>query len=206
MNTSSFSKTPSVTVLDNRQLTVRDIAYHCHPDTPDVISELITRNQYDARRFLTQSADPRLQEAGLANFTYLTDLTGSLLRSQGVDNGTTVALNDAAGRPFVAVSNISTPDSGKDDRCQAVALTRQYEDADLPGRPVSVTQQVTGGAARITERFVYAGDTDAEKALNLAGACVSHYDTAGMAQTGSTALTGMPLSVTRRLLKDADNP
>ncbi|NEG84760.1 RHS repeat-associated core domain-containing protein [Pantoea agglomerans] len=206
MNTSLFSNTPAVTVPDNRGLTVRNIAYHGHPDTPDVISELITRNQYDARRFLTQSADTRLHDAGLANFTYLTGLSASILRTQGADSGTTVALNDAAGRPFIAVSNIRTPDSGKDDRSQAVTLTRHYEDADLPGRPVSVTQQVTGEAARITARFVYAGNTDAEKALNLAGACVSHYDTAGMVQTGSAALTGMPLSVTRRLLKDADNP
>ncbi|SQC93604.1 Uncharacterised protein [Cedecea neteri] len=34
MNTSLFSKTPSVTVLDNRGLNVRNIEYHRHPDTP----------------------------------------------------------------------------------------------------------------------------------------------------------------------------
>ncbi|CFU88509.1 toxin protein [Yersinia pseudotuberculosis] len=49
MKTSLFSKTPPVTVLDNRGLTVRDIAYHRHPDSPDVISERITHHQYDAR-------------------------------------------------------------------------------------------------------------------------------------------------------------
>lgn len=84
--------------------------------------------------------------------------------------------------------------------------TWQYEDATLPGRPLSVTEQVTGEAARITERFVYAGNTDAEKVLNLAGQCVSLYDTAGLVQTDSLALTGVPLSVSRRLLKDADSP
>lgn len=83
MRTSLFSKTPSVTVLDNRGLTVRDIAYHRHPDSPDVISERITHHQYDARGFLTQSADPRLHGAGLMNFSYLTDLTGRILRTQG---------------------------------------------------------------------------------------------------------------------------
>ncbi|EBB8133592.1 RHS repeat protein [Salmonella enterica] len=206
MSTLLFSQTPSVTVLDNRGLTVRDIAYHRHPDTPDITSERITRHQYDARSFLTQSADPRLHDAGLANFTYLTDLAGNVLRSQGVDNGITVALNDAAGRAFIAVSNISTTGDGPVDRSQAVTRTWQYEDASLPGRPLSITEQVNGEAARITERFVYAGHTDAEKALNLAGACVSHYDTAGLTQTDSVALTGVPLSVSRRLLKDADNP
>lgn len=31
MSTSLFSKTPMVTLLDNRGLTVRNIAYHRHP-------------------------------------------------------------------------------------------------------------------------------------------------------------------------------
>ncbi|MBD8170332.1 RHS repeat-associated core domain-containing protein [Erwinia persicina] len=206
MSTSLFSNTPTVTVLDNRGLTVRDIAYHRHPDSPDVTGERITRHHHNARGFLTQSADPRLHDAGLANFTYLTDLVGNVLRSQGVDNGITLALNDAAGRPFIAVSNISTAEDGTDDLSQAVTRAWQYEGAGLPGRPLSITEQPPGGAARITERFVYAGNTDAEKALNLAGKCVSHYDTAGQVQTNSVVLTGVPLSVTRRLLKEADNP
>lgn len=123
MSTSLCSKTPLVTVLDNRGLTVRDIAYHRHPSSPDVTSERITRHQYDTRGFLTQSADPRLHDARLANFTYLTDLAGHVLRSQGVDNGITVSLNDAAGRPFIAVSNISITDNGIEDRSQAVTRT-----------------------------------------------------------------------------------
>lgn len=206
MNTSLFSKTPTVTVIDNRGLTVRNIAYHRHPSTPEVTSERITRHQYDARGFLTQSADPRLHEIGQANFNYLTDLTGKALRSQGVDNGTTVSLNDVAGRLFIAISNIHTADDGTEDLSQAVTRLWQYEDAELLGRPVSVTEQMTGGVARISERFVYAGNTDAEKSLNLAGQCVSHYDTVGLVQTNSVSLTGVPLSVSRRLLKDADKP
>jgi len=130
----------------------------------------------------------------------------SILRSQGVDNGSTVSLNDAAGRPFTSVSNIGTADDGTEDRSQTVTRTWQYEDASLPGRPLSITEQLTGEAARITERFVYAGNAADEKARNLAGACICHYDTAGLTRTGSVALTGVPLAVTRRLLKDADNP
>lgn len=206
MSTSLFSKTPTVTVLDNRGLTVRDIAYYRHPDPPKVTSERITRHQYDARSFLAQSADPRLHDAGLVNFSYLTDLTGNVLRSQGVDNGTTVALNDAAGRPFMTVSNISTADDGTEDKSQAVTRTWQYEGASLPGRPLSVTEQVAGKDVRITERFVWAGNSAEEKGLNLAGQCVGHYDTAGLVQTDSVALSGVPLSVTRRLLKGVDKP
>ncbi|ROP61775.1 insecticidal toxin complex protein TccC [Enterobacter sp. BIGb0383] len=193
MSTLLFSKTPTVTVLDNRALAVREIAYHRHPDSPDATDERITRHLYDARGFLAQSADPRLHDAGLTNFSYLTDLAGNVLRTQGADNGTTVSLNDIAGRSFLAVTPI-------------VTRTWQYEDAKRPGRPLSVTEQVTGETARIMERFVYAENSAEEKALNLAGQCVSHYDTAGLVQTDSVALTDTPLSVTRRLLKDAENP
>lgn len=205
MNTSLFSKTPAVTVLNNRGLTILNVAYHRHPESPDITTERITRHLYDTLGFLTQSADPRLAGAGLTNFTYRTDLRGNVLRTQGTDNGTTVSLNDVAGRPFMTVSNIGTAGNGTDDRRQAVTRTWQYEDTSLAGRPLSITEQVNGGAARITERFVYAGNTDAEKALNLAGQLVSHYDTAGLKQTDSIALTGVPLSVTRRMLKNADN-
>jgi len=123
-----------------------------------------------------------------------------------VDNGITVALNDAAGRTFLSVSNITTDDDGTGDRSQAVTRTWQYEDAGLPGRPVSVTEQVSDNAARTVERFVYAGASVPEQALNLAGRCISRYDTAGLVQTDSMALTGVLLTVTRRLLKGADNP
>lgn len=49
MNTSLFSKTPAVTVLNNRGQTILNIAYHRHPESPDITTERITRNQYDAR-------------------------------------------------------------------------------------------------------------------------------------------------------------
>lgn len=206
MNTSLFSKTPTVAVLDNRGLIVRNVAYHRSPDSPENTTERITYNSYNSLGFLIQSADPRLHEAGLSNFTWLMDLSGNILRTQGVDNGTTVSLNDAAGRPFIEVSNISTANDGTDDRSQALTRTWQYEDTSLTGRLLSVTEQVNGEVARITERFVYAGNSEAEKSRNLAGLCVSHYDTAGMELTNSVSLAGVPLSVTRCLLKNADDP
>ncbi|WP_336769002.1 RHS repeat domain-containing protein [Pantoea endophytica] len=205
-NAAFHARTPAVHVLDNRGLTVRDIAYHRHPASPDLTSTRITRHGYDGCGFLAHSTDPRLHDAGRVNISLLTSLAGDVLRTQGVDNGTTVSLSDAAGRPFITVSNLSTADDGTEDRSQAVVRTWQYEDVTLPGRPVSITEQVAGSAARVTERFMYAGSSDAEKDLNLAGVCVSHYDTAGLVQTDSIALTGVPFSVTRRLLKNADSP
>lgn len=206
MNTSLFSKTPSVTVLDNRGLTTRYIAYHRHPSIKDVTNERIIRHQYDARGFLKQSSDPRLYDAKRVNFSYLTDLAGTVLETVSADAGVTVSLNDAAGRPFLSISNIRVAEEENGDKSQAITRTWQYEDTALAGRLLSITEQPTGASYRITERFVYAGNTDAEKALNLAGQCVSHYDTAGLLQTDSVALTGTLLSVTRRLLKNMDNP
>lgn len=206
MNTSLYSNTPTIIVRDNQGLTVRTLTYHRHPDTPDSTDERITRHRYDARGFLIQSTDPRLHDSGLANFVYVTTLSGAGLRAQSADAGTGVTLSDAAGRPCLSVSNISSGESGTEDRSQAVTRSWQYEGAALPGRPLSITEQPPDGVSRITERFVYAENSDAEKERNLAGQCVSHYDTAGLLQTDCVALTGVPLSITRRLLKDADNP
>ncbi|MBT2375379.1 hypothetical protein [Pseudomonas fluorescens] len=123
MNISIFTMTPTITVIDNRGLTVRDIAYYRYPGASDITDVRITRHRYNARGVLAQSADPRLHDAELANFNYLTDLTGNVLCTQGADNGTTVALNDAAGRPFMTVSNILAVDDGTEDRSQTVVRT-----------------------------------------------------------------------------------
>ncbi|MQC09284.1 hypothetical protein C4511_18715, partial [Morganella morganii] len=198
-------KTPSVTVLSNRGQVVRDIVYHRHPDTPDNTDERITRHQFDSRGFLKESADPRLQASGLANFRYITSLSGQVLRTESADAGTSLALNDAAGRPATSVHQIGT-ENGQDDSSRAVTQTFRYEGADSAGRPLSIAEQTAGQNAQVTERFVYAGNSEAEKAKNLAGICTRHYDPAGLMRTDSIALTGVPLSVTRQLLKDADNP
>ena len=198
-------KTPSVTVLSNRGQVVRDIVYHRHPDTPDNTDERITRHQFDSRGFLKESADPRLQASGLANFRYITSLSGQVLRTESADAGTSLALNDAAGRPATSVHQIGT-ENGQDDSSRAVTQTFRYEGADSAGRPLSIAEQTAGQSTQVTERFVYAGSSEAEKAKNLAGICTHHYEPAGLMQTDSIALTGVPLSVTRQLLKDADNP
>ncbi|WP_081946037.1 RHS repeat-associated core domain-containing protein [Cedecea neteri] len=197
-----FSHTPSVTVLDNRGLSIRNIEYHRHPDTPATTDERLSCQRYNHRGSLTRASDPRFQAARMANFEYLSDLTGNALRVSSLDAGLTLNLSDAAGRPVLSITNARAPS----DMSEAITRRWVYEAATLPGRPLSVTDSPTGGAARVTERFVYAGNSAAEKARNLAGACVSHYDPAGLEQTDAIALTGTPLSVTRRLLKDADNP
>ncbi|XTZ38671.1 RHS repeat-associated core domain-containing protein [Salmonella enterica] len=202
MTLSLFTKTPEVTVIDNRALTIREIAYSRHPDAPDTTDERITRHSYDARSNLRQGTDPRLYDAGLANFVFLADLAGTTLRTQSVDAGTSVTLNDAATRLFLVLSNIGP----ENDRSQAVTQRWLYEDDTLPGRLLAITEQVADEAARVTDRYVYGGNSAAEQDFNLAGQVISQYDTAGLLRTDSLSVTGAPLSVTRQLMKEADNP
>ncbi|MGJ7282959.1 RHS repeat protein, partial [Morganella morganii] len=198
-------KTPSVTVLSNRGQVVRDIVYHRHPDTPEKTDERITYHQFDKRGFLEKSADPRMQASGLSNFRYVTSLSGQVLCTESADAGISLTLNDAAGRLMISISQICT-DKGQDNCSKAVTQTFRYEGADSAGRLLSITEQTAGQDAQVTERFMYAGNSEAEKAKNLAGVCTHHYDPAGLMQTDSIALTGVPLSITRQLLKDADKP
>ncbi|WP_250211986.1 RHS repeat-associated core domain-containing protein [Morganella morganii] len=198
-------KTPSVTVLSNWGQVVRDIVYHRHPDTPEKTDERITYHQFDKRGFLEKSADPRMQASGLSNFRYVTSLSGQVLCTESADAGISLTLNDAAGRLMISISQICT-DKGQDNCSKAVTQTFRYEGADSAGRLLSITEQTAGQDAQVTERFMYAGNSEAEKAKNLAGICTHHYDPAGLMQTDSIALTGVPLSITRQLLKDADKP
>ncbi|EKT4523641.1 RHS repeat protein [Pseudomonas putida] len=195
--------TPTVTVIDNRGLNIREIVYHRHPDTPLRVEERITHHQHDARGFLARSADPRLANAGRVNFSYLSDLGGGTLRTRSVDAGGSVALNDVAGRPCLAVSQIGIDAQGCDDASQAVTRTWFYEDG-ASGRLLGVTEQAAGESTRIMERCVWAGLAQEARDLNLAGQRIRHYDPAGMVEVESIALSGKPHTVTRRLLKGTD--
>lgn len=206
MNKSLFSKTPTITVLDNRRLTIRDIQYYRHPDLPDHTETRITRHQYDARGFLIQSIDPRLYDIQQVdsdikpNFTYQNTLSGKVLQTKSVDSGNTITLNDVTNRSFLNIN-----DFNDDDSTNILSRTWQYEDASLPGHLLSVTEQAADGTSRITERLVWGGNSEAEKEQNLANQCTRHYDTAGLDKTNSIAISSMLLSITRCLLKNAND-
>ncbi|EKT4525048.1 RHS repeat protein, partial [Pseudomonas putida] len=177
--------TPTVAAGDNRGLVVRTIAYCRRPDEPQVTDERITHHQYDARGVLARSADSRLAMAGRANFTYLADLAGTALRTRSVDAGISITFNDAAGRPFLAVSQMGIDPEGNEDRSQAVTRTWRYEDRMFTGRLLSVTEQVADSEARVAERFVWAQVTQQARDHNLLGQVTRHYDPAGLAQANS---------------------
>ncbi|MBY0444725.1 MAG: RHS repeat protein, partial [Burkholderiales bacterium] len=202
MNHSEYTmhhKTPRVVVLNQRGLTVREVSYQRHPSAPTETDERITCHQYDAGGFLRQSIDPRLAELQQTdktvkpNFSQRVSLRGDMLRTESVDGGSTVSLSDIAGRFVLVMTGIET-----DAR---MIRTWQYEEG-MSGRPLSVTEQIGSAGASVMERFVWSGNTEVDKAYNLAGTCVRYYDPAGLSQTESIGLTGASLSLTRRLLPD----
>ncbi|XTZ36682.1 RHS repeat-associated core domain-containing protein [Salmonella enterica] len=123
------------------------------------------------------------------------------MRVWSADAGITISLNDAADRPFLRIRNI---DASK-GRSEAFTQTFQYESPTLPGRLLTITEQTAGNMARISERFIWGNNTNDAQDYNLAGGCVQHYDTAGLLQIDSIGILGSTLSVTRRLLKAADD-
>ncbi len=191
-----YQHTPTVNVYDNRGLTIRNIDFHRTVAGGDTDTR-ITRHQYDVRGHLSQSIDPRLHDAKqtnnstIPNFLWQYNLAGDTLRTESVDAGRTVALNDIEGRQVLIVT------------ATGAIQTRQYEANTLPGRLLSVSEQAPGEQTpRVTEHFIWAGNTQAEKDHNLAGQYVRHYDTAGVTQLESLSLTENILSQSRQLLAD----
>ena len=198
--------TPTVTVMDNRGLVARTIHYHRHPDAPALTQPRITRQQHDAKGYMAHSSDPRLHASGRGNYAWLTDLAGTPVCTQSADAGVSINLQDAAGRPLLAVSRIALDEHGEHVRSEAVTRTWHYENTHLPGRLLGISEQVNGHALCRLERLVYAGNSAAEKAYNLAGQASLHYHSAGLLHTHGLGLTGDALATTQRLLAEADNP
>ncbi len=204
MTLALFSQTPTLRAVDARGLVVRTVDYLRHPDDPALTEALVSRQLFGAHGFLQGSADPRLHESGLSNLDCLTDLAGQGLRTRNADDGVRIVLRDAARRPSLALTQVAGDGECAEDFSQAVTCTWQYEDNRLPGRLLSVTEQRTGAAAQVSERFVWGGTSAAEQAANLAGQCIRHYGPEGLAQTLGIALTGAVQRLSQRLLAGAD--
>ncbi|MCC8456602.1 RHS repeat protein [Photorhabdus aegyptia] len=189
-----YHHTPTVSVHDNRGLAIRNISFHRTTAEANTDTR-ITRHQYNVGGYLNQSIDPRLYDAKQTsntiqpNFIWQHNLTGNILRTESVDAGRTITLNDIEGRPVLTIN------------ATGVRQNHRYEDNTLPGRLLAISEQ--GQAEeKTTERLIWAGNTPQEKDHNLAGQCVRHYDTAGLTQLNSLALTGAVLSQSQQLLTD----
>ncbi|RJG25195.1 RHS repeat-associated core domain-containing protein [Paenibacillus thiaminolyticus] len=198
MNTTSiYSGTPTISVIDNRNLEIRTLRYN-RISAEDPADEYILRNTYTALGYLDSSMDPRLlldyqDDSGtLPNIRTLASLRGEALRSESVDAGRKAELFDIEGRSVWFIDANGTQTS------------LEY---DVLGRPTAVFEQKEGTQSPwCRERFIY-GEKEADaQTNNLRGQLVRHYDTAGRIQTDSFSLAGMPLHQSRQLLENWDHP
>lgn len=198
MNTTSiYSGTPTISVVDNRNLEIRTLRYN-RIAAGDPEDEYILRNTYTALGYLDSSMDPRLfaqyqEDSGTRpNLRTMASLRGEALSSESVDAGRKAELFDIEGRPVWLIDANGTQ------------TTLEY---DVLGRPAAVFEQQEGtDSPQCRERFIY-GEKEADaQANNLRGQLVRHYDTAGRIQTDSFTLAGLPLRQSRQLLKNWDEP
>ncbi|UXU85291.1 RHS repeat-associated core domain-containing protein [Burkholderia sp. S-53] len=183
--------TPTISVVDNRGLTVRTVQYN-RTAGDDPLDELITRQTWSARGHLMTRIDPRLfDEQRLnptvpPNFRYVRSLSGQPLAIASQDAGEHTALYDVeAGLVWQ-----------HDSRHQQ--LRRTY---DTLHRPVSVSEQAGPATPRVSERFLY-GDADASPDANRRGQLRQAWSTAGMAEMPSYGLAGQPLTAAQQCLRD----
>ncbi|MBN4866757.1 MULTISPECIES: RHS repeat-associated core domain-containing protein [Providencia] len=185
------TKTPTIDVVDNRGLNIRTFEYHRHPNALNMTDERISYQQFNIKGHLYKSTDPRLHIHVQANFCYHYDLLGTLLYSNGVDNGEVRRLNDIEGRLLVSID------------ANNIWRTCDYEGKNTLGRLIRCLER--DAVTIVSDYFVYAGNSPVEQANNLAGHCISHYDPAGLLQLNQISLTGSPLSTARCFIQDAEN-
>ncbi|PEX03838.1 toxin [Bacillus cereus] len=198
MNTNSiYSGTPTISVIENRGLQVRTLEYNRVLDG-DPIDEYITGNTYTLLGNLGSSMDPRLfsqykkNSSTLPNMRYRTSLKNNILCTESVDAGRKTKLFDIEGRLTWFM----------DANCTQTTI--EY---DLIGRPKAVLEKQEGiEILKCRERFIYGENEIDAQANNLCGQLVRHYDTAGRSHTKGFSLSGIPLYLSRQLLKNIDEP
>ncbi|MGF7479901.1 RHS repeat-associated core domain-containing protein [Providencia sp. SP181] len=188
VNMSFHAGTPTIQVTDNRDLTIRHLQYYREPKQPTDLDERVTLQQLNIQGYLVSSADPRLGSSKINNMISRYNLMGETLFTHGVDVGDSVALNDIEGRLLFSID------------ANGIRRTCQYEAKMTLGRPISISEQINNEAPYISECFIYAGSSIDEQKANLAGACVGHYDTAGLLVLKQISLQGKPLLTTRQFI------
>ncbi|UZE24503.1 toxin [Pseudomonas sp. B21-056] len=184
-------RTPTLSVIDNRGLPVRQVAY-CRRNADEQPQARITRQHHDVAGRQVAQWDPRLfGNASEANLQTVYSLSGKTLRVSSVDAGWRLSLPGDAGQLL----------RSWDQRGHHWRTT--YDDQL---RPTTLREQPPGQHSRTVECLRYGDSSPASAALNLCGALVRHDDSAGSLLTHGYALCAKPLSQTRHMLADAGTP
>lgn len=183
--------TPTVTVTDPRGLDVRNVAYCRHPLNTSVDTR-ITRNHFDPAGRFFASWDPRLWgTAPKPNLENTFDLQGRALLVESVDAGWRLSLMNQA-------DAICSFWDGRG--------SQRHTEYDELLRPVTVTEQMAGESARVSDRFAYADAGHGFAVHNQCGKLICHDHPAGSRRLCEYGVGGLLLSERMRFLRDLEPP
>jgi RHS repeat-associated protein len=117
-------------------------------------------------------------------------MSGTPLRTTGVDNGTVRALVDVAGRPHISIT------------AQGFVTTAKY---DVLHRPLEIYCTGPGMPRTIVERMIYGemlSPAEAAAIGNVRGSVIHHYDASGKTSIGKISFKGETLLTKKQLLPD----
>ncbi|MCU6209261.1 hypothetical protein KWH81_23200, partial [Enterobacter cloacae] len=200
LTSSLHARTPFVTVTGSTGTPARTLAFLRHPDEAGTPARILTtRTLADPLTRTVRAFGARWLDnaaTGSADAVTATALAGQPLMLHTADGDITLTLSDAAGRPLWSRN------------AQGTVSRVDYEPADGAGRPLSLTEQPTGGSPRRREQYAYAAFGDAAlTARNLAGGLTEHRHNAGISRPLSLGVTGQVLLSDERLLTpEADLP
>ncbi|PED40223.1 toxin, partial [Bacillus cereus] len=161
MNTTSiYNGTPTISVIDNRGISIRILEYNRVTDG-EPVDEYITRNTHTPLGNMASSMDPRLfsryqsDKSTLSNIRYSGSLRGEVLRTENVDVGRKIGFFDIEERPIWSIDANGTQ------------MTVEY---DVIGRPTAVFEkQDDTSLPQCRERYMYGENEKDAQVNNLCG-------------------------------------
>ncbi|WP_415759696.1 RHS repeat-associated core domain-containing protein [Pseudomonas sp. LT1P18] len=190
------ARTPTLTVIDPRALTVRTVAYYRETVLIPLESR-VTHQAYDGAGRATKRYDPRLFELlGTepnisANLRTVFNLSGEELLTDSVDAGYRLHLPGPAGQHCYSWDS---------------KLTRTHIEYDDLIRPIKESVWVSGEEERVSAYFSYGGNGAPFVERNQCGELIRHDDSAGTMFFGSFSLKGELLESTRHFLDSMEQP
>lgn len=179
MTTSVHWRTPNLTVIDGRGLSIRQVVY-LRKVAADPVETLIGRQRYDVAGRLLEQWDPRLFGV-VPNMSSVYGLSGEPLKVDSIDAGWRLSLPGLAGEALQRWD-------------QRGSHWRTTYDRQL--RPIAVKEN---GQPNV-ETFTYA-DAAADPEFNRRGQLTEQLDRSGTLSFDSYSLLGQPLRETRTLVE-----
>ena len=182
------SQTPHVGVIDNRGLSVRQVAYWRRDAAELSPVALVTAQQHDVAGRLVAQRDPRFLAPGSRpNVAMVYSLSGAALCTESRDAGWRLGLPDGTGQ-------MREHWDGRGSHWQ-----NEY---DVQQRLTAVHEHMQGSTVRTVERLTYADNTDEFAERNQCGQLIRHDDRAGVVWLDQQALGGGVIRQRRRFLPD----